>query len=317
MEIILHVGAHRTATTSFQHYMRQNATVLRRQRLAFWGPRKTRAGLLAGLLPRNDASAPDMDTLRRRIAQALTRAEKTGISRLIVSEENLLGLPAHNLRSARLYPQAAERMEQVARAFDHRIDRVVMTVRPQHRYWPSAMAYAVQRGHTVPSAAQRDRITRSARGWRDIARDVAACQGAELRVLPFGTTPRATLAEMTAGAIKPPQFHGDLQLNAAPDRDELRAALEGRGADTPAIPAGTGRWQPFDADQRAMLAEAWQDDEFWLAAGGGGIATYRLPGRRTPGMKHQPERAGYHLPPGLIGRGHDNGIEERRMVGSR
>ena len=92
----------------------------------------------------------------------------------------------------------------------------------------------------------------------------------------------------------------------APERGEVQWA-----------PAGEGRWQPFDPDQRAMLAESWLDDEFWLAAGAGGLATYHPHGRPASGTKHQPERAGHPLPPGLLGRGHGHGIEERRMVGSR
>ena len=49
MEIVLHIGAHRTATTSFQAYMRGNAPGLVQGGVAFWGPLRTRNGLFSGL----------------------------------------------------------------------------------------------------------------------------------------------------------------------------------------------------------------------------------------------------------------------------
>ena len=49
MRVILHTGAHRCATTSFQEYMRQNAQPLARQGIGFWGPHRTRGGLFHGI----------------------------------------------------------------------------------------------------------------------------------------------------------------------------------------------------------------------------------------------------------------------------
>ena len=46
MKVILHTGAHRCATTSFQEYMRQNAQPLACQGIGFWGPYRTRGGAL-------------------------------------------------------------------------------------------------------------------------------------------------------------------------------------------------------------------------------------------------------------------------------
>lgn len=51
MKVILHIGAHRTGTTSFQSYMRRNADFMRIRRIGFWGPLRTRGGLFAGVQP--------------------------------------------------------------------------------------------------------------------------------------------------------------------------------------------------------------------------------------------------------------------------
>lgn len=313
MDIYLHIGAHRTATTSFQHYMRQNAAQLRDSRVAFWGPLRTRGGLFDGLF-RDGTPSPDM--ARRRIDRALRLTEGAGITRLVVSEENLAGRPARNLRTARLYPDIAARMARVARAFDGRLTRLAMTVRPQHEYWPSAIAFAVQRGHPLPDAVQLDRIATDGRGWRDVVSDAAAATGADLRVLRHHSAPAATLRAMIGDDVALPEKHGDLHLNAAPCRTALRAGLSARGVPGAIIPTGEGRWQPFDTDQRDRLHEAWLDDEFWLAAHAAGHTPDDTLAGQGLWTTIQPGSAGHTPPPGRLGRGHGNDIEER-LVGTR
>ena len=316
MEITLHVGAHRTATTSFQHYMRQNAPRLRRLGIGFWGPLRTRGGLFAGVMPDEQSDQTAFDKARHRIGTALDRAEKAGLRHLIISEENILGRPGDNLRDRRLYGRAGTRLARLTNALDGRIDRVTITVRPQQDYWPSLVAYAVHRGHPLPDAKAVDDIAQSQRLWQDTLREIAAAQTGEVVVLHHGCGPRSTLSAMIKGAIPAPAEHADHHLNAAPERPELRAAIEARGKCAAKIPAGEGRWQPFDADQRAMLEEAWFDDHFWLAAGAGGLATWLPHGLPHTGTTIQPDRAGQNLPSGRLARGHTNGIEERRLVGS-
>lgn len=317
MDITLHIGAHRTATTTFQHYMRQNGDTLRRQGIGFWGPLRTRSGLFSGALP-GDPRVDDraaFDRARRRIGRELDRAEAAGIRHLIVSEENVAGLPARNIREARLYPQIGDRLARISRAFDYRISTMAMTLRPQPDYWPSIMAFAAERGHPLPDAARIDQIARSPRLWQNVVSDMASAQGSAILLARHGLSP-VVMLQALSGAIDVPEAPAELHLNEAPDRPNLRAALETRGQDAAAIPAGEGRWQPFDDDQRAMLAEAWLDDEFWLAAGAGGLATCLTDKTNQDRIIPQPNRAGHHLPPGLLGRGHGHGIEERRMVGT-
>lgn len=42
MDLILHFGAHRCATSSFQEYMSINSVALKRQGIGYWGPERTR-----------------------------------------------------------------------------------------------------------------------------------------------------------------------------------------------------------------------------------------------------------------------------------
>ena len=49
MDIILHLGAHRAASTSFQTYLRGADAQLAGQGIGFWGPQRTRKGLFHDL----------------------------------------------------------------------------------------------------------------------------------------------------------------------------------------------------------------------------------------------------------------------------
>ena len=71
MEIILHVGAHRTGTTSFQRAMTQGRGALMRSGTVFWGPQVTRSGRFSGLM-RGPGSEPDetarlVDGVKQRV----------------------------------------------------------------------------------------------------------------------------------------------------------------------------------------------------------------------------------------------------------
>lgn len=187
MEIILHIGAHRCASTSFQHYMRCNAERLGRERTGFWGPWRTRAGLFRGVIPTPGPARGD--PARRaagRIALGLARSAANGVERLVVSDENMIGSLRENLRQGVLYGGVGERMARFAQAFGHRVSTVALTVRSPEWYWASALGHAVARGRGVPGPRALARLGQGARSWRDVVTDVAcAMPEARLIVLPF------------------------------------------------------------------------------------------------------------------------------------
>lgn len=311
MDIILHLGAHRTASTSFQHYMRANAGDLAAQGLGYWGPEVTRDGVLSGVIPASGLASPaqQLDRARRRIALRLEEARKQGMTRVLVSDENMIGATRRNLRRARLYPGVGARMSRFAHAFDGRISRVVLSIRGQDSWWASSLAYGVARGHGVPGGDELDRLVTVNRHWREVIGDLAcALPGVDLVVLPHEVhagRPEARLRAMT-GLTEVPRKAARLWLNRCPDLAALRRAVTARGGDTTELPEGEGRWQPFDWAQRLALQEAYADDLFWLSAGADGLA--RL------SEETGPDEAGRHLPAGQTERGHRNGDQERRLA---
>ncbi len=312
MDIILHLGAHRTATTSFQRYLRSNADAISASGTGVWGPLRTRKGLFAGLFPAQSATmlGASPERVNGRIAFQLGKSREAGIARLLISDENMIGCSRDCVRTGTLFPAIGERMARYSAAFDHQIKRVVLTIRSPEMWWSSAAAYAVSRGHPLPDQARLAKIALLRRSWRDVIVDLAcAMPNTEIQVVSFeeyASCPNDLLAQAT-GVMAPP----DLQrhwVNRSPDLPALRVILAERGQDPDLLPDCTGRWSPFTQAQAAALRETYSDDLFWLAAGADGLAELT----RNPTRK----RAGTSQPAGDIKKGHNNDSRQRYLAQS-
>lgn len=276
MEVILHLGAHRTASTTFQHYVRDQTKELHAQGVGFWGPVRVRKQVFPGLF-RNKFAQKGRNLSQRaegRIRLAASRVEDRGFTHLLISDENLLDTPARSYRETRLYPAAGERTARIAAAFDGRLRRIVLVIRSQELWWASAAAMMLARGHAVPDAERFAAICASRRSWRDIITDVAcAAPGAQIEVIPFEVSngrPDLILRAALERDVLPDGTNR--WLNRSADLPALRAMLVERGADPDVLPDTQGRWQPFTEPQLAKLREDYADDLHWLIAGADGLA---------------------------------------------
>ncbi|APE42879.1 hypothetical protein BOO69_05160 [Sulfitobacter alexandrii] len=307
MDVILHLGAHRTGTTTFQHYVRDHLDTLAQGDIGYWGPARTRKSVFPGLFHAVNPRRPQRAQGRVRMLAA--KAEARGVRRLLISDENMLGSCIDAFRRAALYPAAGEHMARLAAALGGRVSRVVLTIRAQDMWWASASALTAARGHRVHDAAKYAQIARGARGWRDVITDLAcALPGADIRVMPFETfagRPECTLRE--ALDLDLPGDGRLRWLNRSLPLTELRDVLRERGGDPTVLPRGEGRWQPFTLAQAAALREKYADDLHWLAAGADGLATLTQDEIRA--------RAGSNLPPGHMTEGHTH--EQRQVAQHR
>lgn len=318
MDVILHIGAHRCATTSFQHYLRLNSDRLAEQGLGFWGPRRTRSGLFRGILPGSNAATGR--NLRRRgvgrVQLQLTRSAGMGVRTLLVSDENMLGSMRENLRLGELYCGAGERLARYGEAFGGRIRHVVLNIRSLDAYWSSALGYGLTRGRGMPGPARLGRLAAGPRSWRDVMTDVAcALPDAMLWALPFETFAGRPEAQLAAIArITPPAPHARDWLNATPRLPRLRALASELNENWP-LPEGDGRWQPFSPRQAADLRETYGDDMMWLAGGADGLARLMPdPDRKADIDKKQ---AGKSPPMTDMTRGRIHDHQERRVARAR
>lgn len=307
MDIILHIGAHRTGSTTYQAYMRDNLDTLDAAKISFWGPRRTRKGLFRGLMSDTVATHPMKDPRTRaegRVKLRLEQARAKGMDAVLVSEENMIGSVRASLRAKALYPNIADRVARFARAFDGNITRVAFCIRSQDRFWASALAYGVFRGHPIPGPKTLAKIAKADRSWRHVISDLACVlPETEIRVLPYESfyANPITLTHQAVG-LDLPLRGGYEWLNRAPSLPELRRELQDNGRDVSKLPDEEGPWRPFSQAQIDEMQEKFADDLFWLAQGAGGAAV--LTEEAMPRERGQARHAGQS-------RGHENGKKGR------
>jgi len=277
LEILLHIGAHRTATTTLQRMMGQGRPAMQDTGLAYWGPKRCRGGLFDGLYGATVALPPRRPgRALRRVALQAKMAEDAGAALLFVSEENMLGTMRRNIEAQRLYPGAGDRVAGFAAGFAGLGLTIGLSIRCYDAYWASCLGWRMQRGGPLPRPALCDRLVTQPRRWRHVIAELAqGLPGARITVWTHETMAGqpAALVERLTGCRIAPQAAGAWR-NPTPSLTHLRGYLDDIGAD-PALARGTGgRFMPFDADQRRALRDQYAEDLAWLAAGAGGLAEY-------------------------------------------
>ena len=285
MDVILHLGAHRCGTTTFQKYLLRNASALADAGLVAWGPKTTRAGLFAGLVQRPAAVTPRIAETGDRscgvIALSIDALAQAGYRELIVSDENMIGTLRANIQDAQLYPEARARLARFVAGFGENPRRIGLCVRSPDKLWASALSYCLLRGQPLPQAETLARIADQPRRWRDLVRAIAEVfPRSEICVWPFerfAGQPDQQLSILTNGLEISPGLLGRREwFNRSPGRADLRQLIAERG-EVPADPAtleGEGAWMPFTADQQARLREGYGQDLDWLRGGADGLATF-------------------------------------------
>jgi len=301
VDIILHVGAHRTASTTLQRMMGASKRATDAAGVAYWGPKRTRSGLFNGLggitLPRQ----------RRRVLARIgfqaAQLAQGGTRALWISEENLLGTMRRNIADLRLYPDAADKLAPLGVVLGDHPLTVAMAVRSYDSYWASVLAFRLTRGGAVPTPDLIDRLITQPRRWRHVVASVAAAVP-QARVVVWTHEAMADMPDRLVGHLTGVQMalHGaDAWCNTMPSIGKLRETVEDFGGDPTLLRATVGRFMPFDDAQRAVLRAQYADDLAWLRAGAGGMATY------IDDLATEPDATGQ-------ARGYDHDRKHRRLA---
>ncbi len=273
LEVILHIGAHRTGTSSLQRTLHKNREKLTKNDITYWGPKTTRGGVFTGLLQVRPAES---ERLRRNVMRSraliglrLEKMSQKGRKTLLVSEENILGSMRTNLRTRTLYPGLEERLSRFSEVFGARCTRVGMAVRPYEDYWASSLAYTLRSGQNWLDRRAIEALVEQPRNWRDVVQDVTrAFPNAEVVVWEF-----ARLIGRPQDQFRALNGFGRLRLspdisrrNAAPTRNDLREILSDRNDMDAlhALPVGEGKFMPFSPPEIADLRVRYRQDVNWL-----------------------------------------------------
>jgi hypothetical protein len=283
LEINLHIGAHRNASTTMQQFLDRNQTGLRQTGVEVWTPSRTRKGLFAGLIERPEDVTEQLERRGSRscglIAIEMERLVRAGRRQLLISDENMIGTTRNNLRHVRLYPRVDERLRRFRPGLAPGLRRIGLSIRSYDTFWASCLAFGLTQGFRMPLTADLDHYITQPRRWRDLVRDVAsAFPGVEILVWPyerFAGQPDVQLAILTGGIASDLPFTGARDwTNASPRCDKLRRILIQRGETAlgRSFSDQDGRWMPFDEAQRLALRAQYAVDLDWLRRGADGLA---------------------------------------------
>lgn len=256
MDLILHLGAHRTGSTAFESMLVSARGALAGQGVAVWP--NARARRIAGF----QEVASNGATPEARAAFATAWAAETA-DRLVICEENILGTMLGNLMAGALYPDLALNLARYRDVFPVAPRRIGLGIRDLAGYWVSCLSFVARRRWVPDWAETAPRIAATPRGWAEVVDDLrASFPQADIVLWDHGTDlPQVAqaLLGLPPGLMPAPArgvnaAHGAgylpaiLRLRAErPDLQEsdMRAALESVTPD----PGFT----PFTTAQRAAL----------------------------------------------------------------
>lgn len=177
-DVVYHVGAHKTASSLLQKFMRDNPALLRQHQIYYLSRSEMndRVGWGKKLLTR-----PDL--LESRIAEAF---EEPWPRTLVTSHENTLG-PPYKEGAPHLYPRGPEIVEQLAKTLRRWPARAVLYIRPQDEFVESYYLQRVHQGHCQSFAEWVDQLDLHALSWRPVVEALVEHFGADrVEVVDFG-----------------------------------------------------------------------------------------------------------------------------------
>ena len=187
MEIVLHLGAHKTASTYIQQTLSANAELIASHDIGLVLPKAYRD------------RAAEMATPRRLFHRGASHAasafksfvdeaQAAGQSRLTISEENLLGTLDSVLFGSGFYDRAGASLRKIVNGATDRPVKALISVRSYADYFASAWAQALRNGPYVPfDEGLKTRLMSLEANWAVLVEDIADAlpRGSELVIWQY------------------------------------------------------------------------------------------------------------------------------------
>lgn len=185
MTFHLHIGAHKTATTHLQATLIKHRDALADAGVQFERPDDIRSVIGPGR--RAAAQMGPIPSFRRAGASRRLARLDQGRDRLVLSDENSLGLCPELFQRELLYPTAYRRLTVWRRLAAQRETVVYLCVRNYAAFFSSAYVQTIRKKSIIaPDADSLVAMTRMPRRWGDVIHDVRrALPDARLKVWAF------------------------------------------------------------------------------------------------------------------------------------
>jgi len=169
--VVLHLGAHKTGTSTIQKYMRDNEALCLQNRIGFMSRSTTDVLLRWG--KRADVQAHG-DELRQLVKQA----EESGAEHYVISHENVPGRPFVP-EEKRLYPNLKAHAAAVKDELAGWPIKVVFHIRSQPAFLESYYLQTIHEGAHHTFREWRQAMGKTNLSWKPIYKDLCEVFGAE------------------------------------------------------------------------------------------------------------------------------------------
>lgn len=283
MDIILHLGAHKTASTYLQKRLSRSHGRLKRYKYVFHGPKSLRPRINKALGKQDKLGRVESQRRRRDcLTELIEHEEARGTERLVLSEEQFIGSLRDMVLGKDFYADADIRLTPVADALGDRPVKIMLSVRGYADFLASTYGQVIRGWRFMPFDQKlRDQFLNQARGWPELVETTLQAfpttKGITLwRFEDFAASKDQILTELVGQAaplIKPlpdkpfsapsqtaiDWLHESAQNGTPPDQDTVNAAYES------ALKVhGHPPFDPWTEEERAYLDARYRQDLIWL-----------------------------------------------------
>jgi hypothetical protein len=179
LEVVIHFGAHKTATTFLQKFLKGERAELRRQGVGYIPLEISRATIIPFVARsvRGEQSPWNMDhdAFENIILESMEDpAAAAPVHRLVISDENVAGPSLAVLNKAELYPTARGRLRVLVNQFPEARLKLMLCIRDYADFIPSVYCELLRRHKLAPLTKMLNRHKDFALSWPAYLSAIAA-----------------------------------------------------------------------------------------------------------------------------------------------
>lgn len=180
VDVVVHFGAHKTATTFLQKYLKNASVDLRRKGVGYLSldvcratvmPYISKSSKLSGMMGNVNPGA-----MWHSIAEVSESVVASGeaLRRLVISDENLAGPALAILNKSVLYPAASSRLRILVNQFPDVRVKLMVSIRDYADFIPSVYCELLRRQKLAPLSKMLDRHRNIVLSWPKYLGEIAA-----------------------------------------------------------------------------------------------------------------------------------------------